>query len=53
VIAVPGGKKVSATDRLEPEVLDSPIRGSGLTAENLREEIGGRRTLLCFLRHFG
>ena len=40
-------------ERLEPEVLDAQVRGSGLTAGTLREETAGRRTLLCFLRHFG
>ena len=39
--------------RIEPEILDCPIRGNGLTAGTLRGETGGRRTLLCFLRHFG
>jgi len=38
---------------LDPEMLARPIRGTALKGATLGEELGGRRTLLCYLRHLG
>jgi hypothetical protein len=34
-------------------MLARPIEGNALKGATLGEELGGRRTLLCYLRHLG
>ncbi len=39
--------------RIPDAVLDAPLQGRHLSGATLREEMGGKPTLLVFLRHFG
>jgi hypothetical protein len=40
-------------ERIPAEVLDRYVTGANLMPGSLRDQIGGRATLLVFLRHFG
>lgn len=39
--------------QIAPALLDTPVAGLNLRAGTLRDQVGGDRTLLVFLRHFG
>jgi len=40
-------------ERIDPDILDRFVSGVNLMPGSLRDQLGGRPTLLVFLRHFG